>query len=64
MADKSVTKVDSKFSPKGEMGQKYLASGSKLSLRLWENEQPGEMKPATSREDETAGYVIEGRDKH
>ncbi|MBW4619208.1 MAG: cupin domain-containing protein [Cyanosarcina radialis HA8281-LM2] len=61
MVDKSVTKVDAEFSPKGEMGQKYLASGVKLSLRLWENERPGEMKPATSRDYETAGYVIQGR---
>jgi quercetin dioxygenase-like cupin family protein len=61
MADKSVTKVDSEFSPTGQMGQKYLASGIKLSLRLWENEQPGEMKPPISREYETAGYVIQGR---
>lgn len=61
MTDTTITKVDSRFSPKGEMGQKYLAAGKKVSLRLWENEQPGEPKPATSRAYETVGYVIEGK---
>ena len=43
------------------MGQKYLASGVHVSMRLWENEQPGESKPETAREYETVGYVIDGR---
>jgi quercetin dioxygenase-like cupin family protein len=57
----SVTKVDSKHSPKGSMGQKYLASGVNLAMRLWETEEPGDSKPATRRDYETVGYVIEGR---
>ncbi len=61
MTDTTVTKVDARFSPKGEMGQKYLATGKKVSMRLWENEQPGEAKPATSRAYETVGYAIAGR---
>jgi quercetin dioxygenase-like cupin family protein len=61
MTDTSVKKVDSHFSPTGEMGQKYLASGKKVSMRLWENEQPSEMKPETQRDYETVGYVINGR---
>jgi quercetin dioxygenase-like cupin family protein len=61
MADTTVTKVDSAFSPKGEMGQKYLASGVHIALRLWENELPGEPKPATRREYETVGFVLKGR---
>ncbi|MFB2976775.1 cupin domain-containing protein [Microseira sp. BLCC-F43] len=61
MPDTSVKKVDSAYSPKGEMGQKYLASGKSLSMRLWEDEQPGEDKPPTQREYETVGYVIQGR---
>ncbi len=60
MPDTSVKKVDSAYSPKGEMGQKYLASGKSLSMRLWEDEQPGEGKPPTQREYETVGYVIKG----
>ncbi|MCP6762664.1 MAG: cupin domain-containing protein [Fischerella sp. CENA71] len=61
MPDTSVQKVDSAYSPKGEHGEKYLASGKSISMRLWENEQPGEAKPPTTREYETVGYVIKGR---
>jgi quercetin dioxygenase-like cupin family protein len=49
------------ISPRGEMGQKYLASGIKVSMRLWEDEQPGEAKPPSARDYETVGYVIRGR---
>jgi quercetin dioxygenase-like cupin family protein len=59
--DKSVKKVSSKTSPKGEMGQKYLADGKSVSMRMWEGEEPGESKPEASREYETVGYVISGR---
>lgn len=59
--DKSVKKVSSKTSPKGALGQKYLADGKSVSMRLWEAEQPGDPKPEARREYETVGYVIEGR---
>jgi len=61
MGDSSVTKVQSERSPRGEMGQKYLASGVHLAMRLWENEQPGEAKPVAVRDYETVGYVVAGR---
>ena len=61
MADKSVTKVNSAFSPKGMLGQKYLASGVGVAMRLWEDQSPGDPKPAARREYETVGYVIKGR---
>lgn len=61
MSDKTVTKIDSTYSPKGQLGQKYLASGKTISMRLWENEQPHERKESTAREYETVGYVINGR---
>lgn len=61
MADKSVTKVNSAFSPKGMLGQKYLASGVNLAMRLWEEQEPGDPKPTARREYETVGYVIKGR---
>lgn len=61
MSDSSVIKVTSQTSPTGKMGQKYLASGVKVSMRLWENEQPGESKPPASRDYETVGYVIAGK---
>ncbi len=61
MGETTVTKIDSRHSPKGEMGQKYLASGKRLSMRLWENEEPSEAKEPTSRPYETVGYVVSGR---
>ena len=61
MAETTVTKVDSKFSPKGQMGQKYLASGVHIAMRLWQDEPPSAPKAATQREYETVGYVITGR---
>lgn len=41
MSDTSVKKVSSQFSPQGEMGQRYLALGSRLSMRLWEKVPEG-----------------------
>ncbi|MDF2457615.1 MAG: hypothetical protein K0S79_31 [Nitrospira sp.] len=61
MVDKSVKKVSSGYSPKGEMGQKYLASGKGVSMRLWEDEPAGQPKPPTQRPYETVGYVVKGR---
>ena len=61
MSDSSVTKVSSESSPQGSLGQKYLASGTHLSMRLWKDEEPGEPKPEASREYETVGYVIKGK---
>ena len=61
MADTTVTKVDSGHSPAGEMGQKYLASGTSLAMRLWEDEAPGEAKAAHGRDYETVGYVLKGK---
>lgn len=57
--DTSVTKVNSAHSPKGRMGQRYLASGTSVSMRLWD-EEPGKRQPS-SRAYETVGYVISGR---
>ena len=60
MADTTVTKVDSAHSPRGARGEKYLASSVHVGMRLWEDEPPGEAKPATRRDYETVGYVIRG----
>jgi quercetin dioxygenase-like cupin family protein len=60
MADTTVTKIDSSHSPRGAMGQKYLASGVHVAMRLWQK-QPGDAKPPTRRDYETVGYVIEGK---
>lgn len=61
MSDTTVTKVDSGNSPSGEMGQKYLASGKSLAMRLWENESPNDDKEMHTRDYETVGYVISGK---
>jgi hypothetical protein len=61
MAETSVHKVNSASSPKGKMGQMYLACGIALGMRLWENVAPGKDHPTTERDYETAGYVIHGR---
>lgn len=60
MSDTTVKKVDSRYSPKGEMGQKQLVSGRRISMRLWE-EFPGEAKAESSRDYETVGFVVRGR---
>lgn len=59
--DTSITKVNARYSPRGKRGQKYLAVGVKVSMRLWEQEQPGKLKSATQRNYETIGYVVSGR---
>jgi len=59
--DTSVTKVSSTHSPHGTLGQKYLASGVHVAMRLWQNEPPNEAKPTVAREYETVGYVISGK---
>jgi quercetin dioxygenase-like cupin family protein len=61
MGDTTVTKVDSKHSPRGAMGQKYLASGVHVAMRLWELDAGAEDASAHAREYETVGYVIGGR---
>ncbi len=61
MGETTVTKIDSRHSPRGAMGQKYLATGKRLGMRLWENEPPGEATQPTAREYETVGFVIQGR---
>jgi quercetin dioxygenase-like cupin family protein len=60
MSDSSVQKVQSAHSPVGAMGQKYLATGISLGMRLWEDVAPGEAKAERARPYETAGYVIRG----
>ncbi len=61
MADTSVTKVEAAVAPKGSQGQRYLASGRSLSMRLWENEAPGTPSIPVRRAYETVGYVLSGR---
>lgn len=59
--DKSITKVSAKTAPRGPLGQRYLASGIKLSMRLWNAEPPGPATPSVRRDYETVGFVVSGR---
>ncbi|MGI4788317.1 MAG: cupin domain-containing protein [Janthinobacterium lividum] len=61
MSESTAEKVDAAHSPHGEMGQKYLASGKSVAMRLWEETPMNELKPPAAREYETVGYVIAGR---
>lgn len=61
MGDTSVQKVQAAHSPVGAMGQKYLATGVAIGMRLWENVPPGDPKPERARPYEIVGYVISGR---
>jgi len=61
MNDTTVKKIDVKHSPKGEEGQKYLASGKSVAMRYWENEPPGDEKPSSKRPYESVGFVLKGK---
>lgn len=61
MPDKSITKVNAAYAPRGRAGQKYLASGIHVSMRLWEHEKPADVKAETTRDYETVGFVIDGK---
>jgi quercetin dioxygenase-like cupin family protein len=43
------------------MGQLYLATGTRLGMRLWQRVEPGRNKLQRERDYETVGYVISGR---
>jgi quercetin dioxygenase-like cupin family protein len=63
MADTTIKKVEAGSSPQGEMGQKYLVSGKRVSMRIWIDEPGGKLKAPTTRDYETVGYVISGSAK-
>jgi mannose-6-phosphate isomerase-like protein (cupin superfamily) len=60
LPDATVKKVSSRTSPRGDMGQTYLTSGKRVSMRLWIHEEP-RTTPVTMRDYETVGYVISGK---
>ena len=60
MSDTTVIKVDSEHSPKGKLGQKYLATGKSIAMRLWDETGAEHKEKDTARDYETVGYVIEG----
>jgi len=63
MPDTTIKKVEADTSPEGEMGQRYLVAGKRVSMRLWLEEPGGKLKGPSSREYETVGYVISGSAK-
>ena len=60
MPDTTIKKVEAGTSPRGEMGQRYLVAGKRVSMRLWAQEPGGKLKAPTTRDYETVGYVISG----
>ena len=56
-----VSKVGAADVHAGQMGQRNLAAGSRVAMRLWAAEEPTEGKPEAAREYETVGYVVTGR---
>ena len=61
MADTSIIKINSRLSPRGGKGQKYLATGISMAMRLWDEEGPAEPRDPSRRDYETIGFVIKGR---
>ena len=60
-SDTTIKKVQSGNSPAGEMGQKYLVAGKRMSMRLWEKQPKQQGKEASTRDYETIGFVIDGK---
>ena len=60
MSDTTIEKVEAASSPRGEMGQRYLVAGKRVSMRIWIDEPGGKLKGPSSRKYETVGYVIAG----
>lgn len=61
MTDTTIKKVSSATSPTGEKGQKFLASGKRVAMRMWDNEAPTDSKTPHANAYETVGYAIAGR---
>ena len=60
MSDSTITKIDSNYSPKGDLGQKYLASGKSVAMRLWDENAGHQEEENIARDYEVVGYVLDG----
>lgn len=60
MGDTTIIKVNSAHSPRGDMGQIYLASGKNIAMRMWVEDAEDDVKEPSARDYETVGYVVEG----
>ncbi len=56
-----VSKVGAADVHAGQMGQRNLAAGSRVAMRLWDEQPTSSGKPQAAREYETVGYVVSGR---
>ncbi len=61
MPNTRITKVEAGDAPERAAGQKRLATGEALSMRLWEKRAPGPAETPVRRDYETVGYAIAGR---
>jgi len=59
--DTGVQKVSAITAPVGEMGERYLACGLSMGMRLWIEDGPIGEKEPSERDYETLGFVIQGR---
>jgi mannose-6-phosphate isomerase-like protein (cupin superfamily) len=57
----TVKKTSIEGAPRDRMGALSLVSGTQVSLRMWDAEEPREDKTPRAREYETVGYALEGR---
>jgi len=60
MGDSTVMKVESEHSPTGKLGQKYLATGKSIAMRLWDETGNSQKEQNVARDYETVGFVLEG----
>jgi len=57
----NTTKIAKSDAPRGDQGQRFLAAGQSVALRLWEAEAVGEIQSKTTRDYEVVGFVLSGR---
>lgn len=63
MGDSTVTKVESGHSPTGKLGQKYLAAGKLVAMRLWDETGDSHKEQNVARDYEVVGFVLDGSAK-
>jgi quercetin dioxygenase-like cupin family protein len=53
--------IDAEHTRKSTSGERHLAKGQAISMRMWDAEPAGIEKRPAKRDYETVGYVIKGR---
>ena len=53
--------IDAEHTRKSKTGERHLAKGEFLSMRMWDSEPAGIEKQPMRRDYETVGFVISGR---